>query len=119
MMGKGNTKTPTVPRQRLKQGADWGGGGPEREASPCERSLLIGVNLLDAPQLAIGDPATIGSGRPPTVRSDRLQVGVVAAADAPEIEGCIALGFRFTGVVAEVDVAGGAAVVQVAGRKER
>ena len=118
-MGKGNTRTPTVPRQRLAEGAEAGGGRPEPELSPCARTLIISLNLRRGVALTVGDPVTIGAGRPPTARSQGLHVGEVSATDAPEIEGCLGLGFRFTGNVDAVDATKATAVVQVSGRKGR
>jgi len=118
-MGKGNTRTPTVPRQRQSKDSAAGGGQPHPELSPCARTLIIGVELHRGATVKAGDPVTIRVGRPPTVRSQRQTIGEVEAVDATEIEGCIALGFRFTGAVDAVDIAKATAAVQVSGRKER
>lgn len=117
-MGKGKTKNPAEARREAVADAGAAGGRAKREPSPCERAVVVDVALRPGSAIQRGDEVTIAAGRPPTVRTkNKATIGSVAAADAPELEGCIALGFRFTGTVETVDSETATAAVRVSGTR--
>lgn len=114
-MGKGPTDKKSVLMDAAPPAAPDADG---EFVSPCAEQRSIGIDLDEAARVGVGDVVMISPDRPPAVRIGKRRIGAVAAADASDIEGCVSLGFRFAGTIADVDAGLRTAIAIVRGRKE-
>jgi hypothetical protein len=111
-MGKGPTDKSTVLTD-VASAPEAGGA----DVAPCAEQRPITVDLLPGTVVRIGDQLAITPGRPPAANLGSQHVGAVAPIDAPDIEGCISFGYRFSGSITDVDLSTGRAVALVRGSK--
>jgi hypothetical protein len=112
-MGKGPTDKSTVLADAAAPSAD-----PHAAAvSPCAEQRPIMIELTPGVLARVGDQMAITASSPPSIRIDSLRVGAVAPIDAPDIEGCISYGYRFGGMITDVDLSTGLAIALVRGSK--
>lgn len=115
-MGKGPTNKQDVQIITSVAGAAADDGG--KQVSPCAQPRSVVICVDPGATIAVGDSVTIVAGRPPSVRIGTHRVGDVEQTDASDLEGCIKLGYRFSGTTTDVDARLNAAVALIRGLKE-